>query len=152
MKISISLEKYLRYGNHVNGHWGDCNPSTCPMSASPATTTAAPTSSCSTPCQFPFIYQARIRTQKHKTLCLRCHLVPRAWSTLPAPTLVASPPPGAAPRLTSSANTSSGTSPTAAPAAPSRSPRDSHQTLYIRSRYYTCTCIYILAIYHLLTH
>merc|ERR1712214_116359 len=35
-----------RYGNHVNGHWGDCNPSTCPMSASPATT-AAPTSSCS---------------------------------------------------------------------------------------------------------
>ena len=48
----------------MNGHWGDCNPSTCPMSASPATTTAAPTSSCSTPCQFPFIYQARGRTQK----------------------------------------------------------------------------------------
>merc|ERR1711971_541700 len=44
------------YGNHMKGNYGDCNTSTCP-SASSGVTTAAPVSTCSTPCKFPFIYQ-----------------------------------------------------------------------------------------------
>merc|ERR1719431_704941 len=44
------------YGNHMKGNYGDCNTSTCP-SASSGVTTAAPVTTCSTPCKFPFIYQ-----------------------------------------------------------------------------------------------
>merc|ERR1711941_244147 len=52
---ALVLHPHHRYGNHMKGNWGDCNTTTCPTSSS--LTTAAPATTCSTPCKFPFIYQ-----------------------------------------------------------------------------------------------